>query len=103
MTCYRHATINSIAALGLLGILSGPASAGPSDTALSTKVEASGTEEPKVTMAPLAAEESDRLQVTETGLGALHWAAQHPGHAWRILLPVEPGDAAGRSASSPSM
>jgi hypothetical protein len=30
--------------------------------------------------------------VSPAGIGSLYWAARHPTQAWRVLLPVQPGD-----------
>ena len=32
--------------------------------------------------------ESAGTELSEPGLGALYWAAQHPRQAWRVLLPI---------------
>lgn len=95
--------IAAVAAVMLLGMIAhASARAAPGDAGPSSEVKAAPREETPVAMAPLFAEEPVGLPVTESGLGALHWAARHPGHAWRILLPVEPGDAAERLRPTPS-
>ena len=48
---------------------------------------------------------SERVRVSDFGLGSLYWAAHHPSKSWRVLLPVrrgaEPGDDALRASERP--
>jgi hypothetical protein len=37
-------------------------------------------------------EESSNTHLSRSGIGSLYWAARHPAQAWRVLLPVVPGD-----------
>ena len=32
------------------------------------------------------------------GIGSFEWAAQHPAHGWKVLLPIRPDDASRMSA-----
>jgi len=36
--------------------------------------------------------ESSDWHLSRVGVGSLYWAARHPKHAWRVLLPVQSDD-----------
>jgi hypothetical protein len=42
---------------------------------------------------PLSSGQSSEVQLSESGLGALSWALQHPQQAWRVLLPIGANEA----------
>jgi len=42
--------------------------------------------------------ESSDLHLSLVGIGSLYWAAHHPKHAWRVLLPIQPDDGSEVSA-----
>jgi hypothetical protein len=42
--------------------------------------------------APPTPEESSNTHLSRSGIGSIYWAARHPAQAWRVLLPVVPGD-----------
>jgi hypothetical protein len=45
-----------------------------------------------VVAASLPPKESSNTYLSLAGIGSLYWAARHPSQAWRVLLPMEPGD-----------
>ena len=42
--------------------------------------------------------ENSDWHLSLVGIGSLYWAAHHPKHAWRVLLPMQPDDGSGVSA-----
>ena len=42
--------------------------------------------------APPTPEESSYTHLSRSGIGSIYWAARHPAQAWRVLLPIVPGD-----------
>ncbi len=51
-----------------------------------------GNEAPESIVITPSPEQGSNTHLSRTGLGSLFWAAFHPAEAWRVLLPVEPGD-----------
>jgi len=50
------------------------------------------------TLPPSGAKNSPELwgvSVSSSGIGSLYWAAQHPGRAWKVLLPIRVRDSGG--------
>jgi hypothetical protein len=45
-----------------------------------------------IVIAPPTPEESSNTHLSRSGIGSIYWAARHPAQAWRVLLPVVPGD-----------
>ncbi len=45
-----------------------------------------------IVSAPPTPEESSNTHLSRSGIGSIYWAAGHPAQAWRVLLPVVPGD-----------
>ena len=45
-----------------------------------------------IVSAPPTPEESSNTHLSRSGIGSIYWAARHPAQAWRVLLPVVPGD-----------
>jgi hypothetical protein len=45
-----------------------------------------------IVSAPPRPEESSNTHLSRSGIGSIYWAARHPAQAWRVLLPVVPGD-----------
>jgi hypothetical protein len=37
-------------------------------------------------------QESSNTHLSRSGIGSIYWAARHPAQAWRVLLPIVPGD-----------
>lgn len=58
---------------------------------LSVRVDSETTEVVSMTV-PVPQKKKSNLQLACTGVGSLYWAARHPAHAWRVLLPVQPGE-----------
>jgi hypothetical protein len=52
-----------------------------------------------VVAAPLYSEETPPAHLSGSGFGSLYWAAQHADQAWRVLFPIQSGDASGASAN----
>jgi len=50
-----------------------------------------------VVVTPSAPDESSNTHLSRTGIGSLYWAARHPAQAWRVLLPIVPGDGSAAS------
>jgi hypothetical protein len=42
--------------------------------------------------------ESSDWHLSLVGIGSLYWAARHPQHAWRVLMPIQPDDGSDVSA-----
>lgn len=45
-----------------------------------------------IVIAPPTPEESSNTHLSRSGIGSIYWAARHPAQAWRVLLPIVPGD-----------
>jgi hypothetical protein len=45
-----------------------------------------------IVSAPSTPEESSNTHLSRSGIGSIYWAARHPAQAWRVLLPIVPGD-----------
>jgi hypothetical protein len=45
-----------------------------------------------IVSAPPTPEESSNTHLSRSGIGSIYWAARHPAQAWRVLLPIVPGD-----------
>jgi hypothetical protein len=45
-----------------------------------------------IVSAPPTPEESSNTHLSLSGIGSIYWAARHPAQAWRVLLPIVPGD-----------
>ena len=45
-----------------------------------------------IVSAPPTPEESSYTHLSRSGIGSIYWAARHPAQAWRVLLPIVPGD-----------
>ena len=45
-----------------------------------------------IVSAPPRPEESSYAHLSRSGIGSIYWAARHPAQAWRVLLPIVPGD-----------
>jgi hypothetical protein len=56
-----------------------------------------------IVTAPLLPEERSDIHLSLSGIGSLFWAARHPAQAWRVLLPIEPGDGPDISADLRTM
>jgi hypothetical protein len=65
---------------------------------LSVHVDSGETEAVSLVTAPSAAEEKSSVHLSHAGIGSLYWAAHNPAQAWRVMLPVQPGDAGGAYA-----
>ena len=37
-------------------------------------------------------EDGSNTHLSRSGIGSIYWAARHPAQAWRVLLPIVPGD-----------
>ena len=68
---------------------------------LSVRVDPEDTQAVSVVTARVPREEHSHLHVSRAGIGSLYWAARNPAQAWRVLFPVQPGDA--DSAYEPSV
>ena len=65
---------------------------------LSVRVDPDDTQAVSVVTARVPREEESNLHLSRAGIGSLYWAARNPAQAWRVLLPVQPGDADGAYA-----
>jgi hypothetical protein len=65
---------------------------------LSVHVDSGETQAVSLVTAPTAAEEKSSIHLSHAGIGSLYWAAHNPAQAWRVVLPVQPGDAGGAYA-----
>jgi hypothetical protein len=45
-----------------------------------------------IVSAPPTPEDSSNTHLSRSGIGSIYWAARHPAQAWRVLLPMVPGD-----------
>ena len=54
-------------------------------------VENSNETPEAIVITPLP-EQEPNVHLSRSGIGSLFWAAFHPTQAWRVLLPVQPGD-----------
>ena len=45
-----------------------------------------------IVSAPTTPDESSNTHLSRSGIGSIYWAARHPAQAWRVLLPIVPGD-----------
>jgi hypothetical protein len=45
-----------------------------------------------IVSAPPRPVESSNTHLSRSGIGSIYWAARHHAQAWRVLLPVVPGD-----------
>jgi hypothetical protein len=66
---------------------------------LSVRIDSDETPTASVVIAP-PEEKPTGVYVPRTGLGSLYWAARHPGEAWRVLLPIRPGQASQNSCAT---
>jgi hypothetical protein len=45
-----------------------------------------------IVSAPPTPQESSNTHLSRSGIGSIYWATRHPAQAWRVLLPIVPGD-----------
>jgi len=50
-----------------------------------------------VVVTPSPPEDGSNTHLSRTGIGSLYSAARHPSRAWRVLLPIVPGDGSAAS------
>lgn len=62
---------------------------------LSVRVDSDDMEAVSVVAASVPPEEKSNLHLSRAGIGSLSWAAKNPAQAWRLVYPVQPGDADG--------
>jgi hypothetical protein len=65
---------------------------------LSIHVDSDATEAIALVTAPMSTQEKSSVHLSHAGIGSLYWAAHNPGEAWRVMLPVQPGNAGGAYA-----
>jgi hypothetical protein len=65
---------------------------------LSVHVDSGEMQAVSLVTAPTAAEEKSNIHLSHAGIGSLYWAAHNPAQAWRVVFPVQPGDAGGAYA-----
>jgi hypothetical protein len=65
---------------------------------LSIHVDSDETEAVSLVTSPMSADDKSSMHLSHAGIGSLYWAAHNPGEAWRVMLPVQPGDAGGAYA-----
>jgi hypothetical protein len=49
-------------------------------------------EEPQSAAVVVVPSQRSDINLSRVGIGSLYWAAGHPAQAWRVLLPMQPGD-----------
>jgi hypothetical protein len=49
-------------------------------------------EEPQSVAIVVVSSQGSDVNLSLVGVGSLYWAARHPAQAWRVLLPMQPGD-----------
>ena len=65
---------------------------------LSVRVNSDDTQSVSVVTAPVPPEDESHVHLSRIGIGSLSWAVHNPAQAWRVVFPVEPGDADGAYA-----
>ena len=90
MKAYRWLTLIAAAVINALGILI--------FVAASSSAHADDMQSVSVVTAPVPPEERSHMHLSRTGIGSLSWAVHNPAQAWRVVFPVEPGEADGAYA-----
>ena len=58
---------------------------------VSVRVDSEDTQ--VVSMAvPVPKKKESNVHLSCSGFGSLYWAARHPENAWKVLIPIDPGD-----------